>query len=149
MELGEKIRDWMTDIAIRFSQLDRSPDSYKNHADTWARHKNELSFCIQKFQDKGCGNKDLPPKIRIEGATELAKQKAPPVTNFQQFVNGGGVVPVVVIVCSLCPECCFGVLPGATQPSTVPEGVPDTDIIMEDEWIDDSPMPDAPHEDVA
>jgi hypothetical protein len=89
--MGEKIRDLAVGVAIRLSELDPSTSSYGTHADVWARQKNILSDCISRFQDKGCGQPDLPTGFNLDWAVDMAQAPAPGTSSFQAFIDRGGL----------------------------------------------------------
>jgi hypothetical protein len=100
-QMGEKIRDLAIGIAVRFDQLDTSSPRYPGHAEIWARQKNILNKCIQKFQEKGCGDGNMPPGFPMRDAVAEAGRASKPISSGGDIVRRGGLIFPVLIICTL------------------------------------------------
>jgi len=123
-EIGEKIRDLTKSVGIRHRELDPDTVSYPGHAEVWARQKNILNKCLQKFQDKGCGDGDLPPGFPIKDAVEEAGRKAKRVTGLGDFRRRGGLIIPGILLCTVSPGLCVRVLTTRPAPGRMPVPLP-------------------------
>lgn len=123
-EMGEKIRDLTKSVGIRRRELDPDTASYPGHAEIWARQKNILNKCIQKFKEKGCGDGDMPPGSPLKDAISEAGAKAPATRGVGDFIRRGGLIIPGILLCTISPALCARVLipkPGTgQQPVPVP-----------------------------
>ena len=91
-DYGEKIRDWTVDTNIRLRDLKPGTPTYVGHTQIWARHKNKLGVCMQKFNDNKCGPPNLPVGFAWEWAENMANAPAPHTEGFVDFVRRGGLI---------------------------------------------------------
>jgi len=119
-EMGEKIRDLTKSVGIRRRELDPDTASYPGHAEVWARQKNILNRCIQKFKDRGCSDNDMPPGSPLKDAISEAGAKAPGTKGVGDFIRRGGLIIPGIILCTVSPALCARVLIPKTGPAQEP-----------------------------
>jgi hypothetical protein len=110
-------------VSIRYGELDPTTESYLDHLKVWNRERELLNGCITAFNSKGCGPDDPPPEFEWKKAEHQARRPAPRVTGPRDFLRRGGWVPIVIMICAVCPECCAISLP---EPATGPAPAPET-----------------------
>jgi RHS repeat-associated protein len=123
-ELGEKIRDLTKSVRIRRRELDPDTVSYPGHAKIWARQKNILNRCIQKFKEKGCGDSDMPPGSPLGDAISEAGAKAPATRGLGDFIRRGGLIIPEILLCTVNPALCGSILVPKPGTGRMPVPVP-------------------------
>jgi RHS repeat-associated protein len=110
-EMEEFIQELLKSVRRRRVELDPDSESYLDHIGPWAKQKNALSKCLQKYKDRCGGN---AKKFNQQEAEQEAKAKAPKVRSVDDFLRrGGAILPVLILVsaCLICPLCCAVLIP--------------------------------------
>jgi len=116
-EYAALIKEYTDSVSQRFDELVPSSDTYGSHRDRINRERQELNNCIQKYKDECGDNKRVPPGFDLNEAEEQARRRFPAPGSAKEFVDRGGLVPVLIAICAVCPACCAG---GARAPKPVP-----------------------------
>jgi RHS repeat-associated protein len=119
-EVGAKIKDLTRGVGIRRRDLKPETPSYVGHANVWAEQKMTLNRCLQKWAEKGCKDDDLPPGFRMKDAVYEAAAPAPEVRGFGDFVRRGGLIIPAILICTVNPAACAGVLLPGKKPGPIP-----------------------------
>jgi hypothetical protein len=65
-----------------------------------------LNKCLQKYEEKGCGDDDMPPGFPIRDAVAEAGRAAKPVRSVGDFSRRGGLIFPILIICTLSVGLC-------------------------------------------